>query len=229
MALSLSRAALYLRSTHVTPSLSPLWVVSPIVDWVFLSIDSYIHLKHSYYVIDTSSQESAANGKRENRRHRIVLADDHEKFREWLKRTLADRNDLEIVGEAADGRTLLNMLNGGDLFPDMVIADISMPNLGGVQLSREIKRLFPGMKVLIMTVHNEREYLEIALTSGADGYILKDNADTDLFTAIEIIGKGGMFYPSRTNYTSARQVAKLYSDSHSISIGGSSNGTDEET
>jgi DNA-binding NarL/FixJ family response regulator len=120
-----------------------------------------------------------------------VLADDHVLIREGIKRVLEEKKDLKVVGEANDGLEVLALL---DKLPShMVIVDISMPNLGGIEATRRIKRLHPGVKVLILTMHKSQEYLQHAIAAGADGYLLKEDANSDLFSAIERIRQGEVY------------------------------------
>ncbi len=125
--------------------------------------------------------------------YHIVLADDHVLLRQGLKRIIHGTADLEVVEEVSDGLELLRLL--GQLTPDMVILDISMPNLLGIEAVHEIKTLHPDVIVLILTMHKEKEYLYQAISAGADGYLLKEDADTELFSAIEKI-RQGKFYLS---------------------------------
>ncbi len=111
-----------------------------------------------------------------------MLADDHELIREGIKRVLGDRADMEIVAEAKDGLELLSLLK--DSAPDLVILDLFMPNLGGIETTREIKKISPQTKVLILTMHNSEEYCQYALAAGAHGYCLKEDATEELFSAI---------------------------------------------
>jgi DNA-binding NarL/FixJ family response regulator len=120
--------------------------------------------------------------------YRIVLADDHTMFRQGIKNILEGAEDLEVVGEAGDGHNLLELLLKAA--PNMVILDISMPNLGGLEATREIKTISPDVKVLILTMHRDKEYLYHAISAGAEGYLLKEDADTELFTAVEKIRRG---------------------------------------
>jgi DNA-binding NarL/FixJ family response regulator len=129
-------------------------------------------------------------------RYRILLADDYEMFRQLLKRTLAERCDMQVVGEASNGLELLNLLKISKLIPHMAIVDITMPNLGGIETTRRIKATYPGVKVLILTIHNEKEYIDQALSVGAEGYLLKEDANTELFSAIETIRRGGIYVSS---------------------------------
>jgi DNA-binding NarL/FixJ family response regulator len=105
-----------------------------------------------------------------------------------MKKVLEEMDDIKIVGEANDGLELLNLLK--KLTPHMVILDISMPNLRGIEATHEIKVMNPEIKVLILTMHKSRDYLYYAISAGAEGYVLKEDADTDLFSAIERIRKG---------------------------------------
>jgi len=125
--------------------------------------------------------------------YRILLADDHEVLRQSLKSILAGSGDLEVVGEAADGLQLLNLLKMSTLTPHMAIVDITMPNLGGIETTRRIKMTYPDVKVLILTIHKDQEYLDQAFSAGAEGYLLKDEANTELFSAIETIRHGGIY------------------------------------
>ena len=115
--------------------------------------------------------------------YRIVLADDHVLVRQGLRRILEERADLEVVGEAGDGLELLNLLNR--LTPHLVILDIFMPNLRGIEAIHEIKMIHPDINVLILTMNKDKEYLYWALSAGAKGYLLKEDADKELFSAIE--------------------------------------------
>ena len=108
--------------------------------------------------------------------------------RQGLKRILDGARDLEVVGEAADGLELLDLLN--HLNPDMVILDVSMPRLRGIEAIHEIKTMRPGVSILMLTMHKDKEYLYLALSAGAKGYLLKEDADRDLFSAIEKIRQG---------------------------------------
>ena len=118
----------------------------------------------------------------------IVLADDHVLVRQGLKRILEAMADIRVVGEANDGVELLNLLN--HVTPQMVILDIFMPNLGGIEAIHEVKRIHPGVKILILTMHKDKEYLYLALSAGAKGYLLKEDADKELFSAIEKVRQG---------------------------------------
>jgi DNA-binding NarL/FixJ family response regulator len=120
--------------------------------------------------------------------YRIVLADDHAMFRALLKKVLKERTDLEIVGEASDGFELLGMLS--QISPHLVMLDISMPNLRGIDAIHEIKTNHPDIRVLILTMHKDMDFLHQAFRAGANGYLLKEDEETEIFSAIETIRAG---------------------------------------
>jgi len=122
---------------------------------------------------------------------RVVLADDHILVRQGLKRILEEMADLEVIGEAGNGLELLKLLER--ITPQMILLDISMPNLRGIEAIREIKTRHPEAKILIITMHKDKEYLYQAISAGANGYFLKEDADTELSTAIETIRRGKVY------------------------------------
>jgi DNA-binding NarL/FixJ family response regulator len=121
----------------------------------------------------------------------IVLADDHVMFRQGVKRIIEETHGLEVVGEANDGLELLNLLKAR--LPELVILDISMPHLRGLEAIREIKKLYPRVKVIFLTMHRSREFLQQALEAGADGFLLKEDADLELLRAIQTVRGGKKF------------------------------------
>jgi DNA-binding NarL/FixJ family response regulator len=134
--------------------------------------------------------------------YRITLADDHVLLRQGLRRIIEGSSGLEVIGEAGDGVDLMHLLN--KLVPDMVVLDISMPKLRGIEAICEIKSRHPKVKVLILTMHKDKEYLYQSLASGADGYLLKEDADTELFSAIKKIREGAFYVsPSLSKELSA--------------------------
>jgi len=124
--------------------------------------------------------------------YRIVLADDHVIFRRGIKGLIAQKPDLKVVAEANDGLELINLLQRG-LNADLVILDISMPNLRGVEATHEIKSIRPNVKVLMLTMHKSKEYLYHCISAGAQGYLLKEDSEVELFSAIDTIRKGEMY------------------------------------
>ena len=123
----------------------------------------------------------------------IILAEDHVLVREGIKKIIEGLAGLEVIGEVGDGPELLELLQARPA--DMVILDISMPSLPGIEATREIKKTYPGVKVLILTMHKKKEYLNNAIAAGVDGYLLKEDAPRELLNAIETI-RQGMTYVS---------------------------------
>jgi len=121
----------------------------------------------------------------------ILLADDHVMFRRGVRRIIQSIDDVEVVGEASDGFELLELLKKTS--PQLVILDISMPNLRGLEATREIKIIDPAVKVLILTMHKDKEYLYHAFSAGAEGYLLKEDADSELISAIDTLRRGGTY------------------------------------
>ena len=121
----------------------------------------------------------------------VILADDHMMFRLGIKKILEEIEDIRIIGEASDGHELLRLLN--KFSPHMVILDISMPNIRGIEAAHEIKMRYPGIKVIILTMHNNMDYLRHSMAVGAEAFVLKQDAGTDLFDAIKTVRKGGIY------------------------------------
>lgn len=124
-------------------------------------------------------------------KYRIVLADDHSLLRQGLKKIIQENPDLEVVAEAGDGMELLKILPKS--YPAMIIIDVSMPKLRGIEAIPRIKAILPLVKILVLTMHGDKEYLTQAISAGADGYLLKEDADSELFTAIDAIRHNTMY------------------------------------
>ncbi len=123
----------------------------------------------------------------------ILLVDDHTLLRAGLRMMLNAQPDMEVVGEAQDGR--LAIQEAQRLLPDIILMDITMPDMNGIEATRHIKKLLPEIKILILTMHEHDEYVFQALRAGASGYMLKEAADTELISALHIV-QSGQFYLS---------------------------------
>ena len=115
----------------------------------------------------------------------VILAEDHVLVRQGLRRIIQEDPGVQVIHEAGDGEELLDLLK--DSTPDVVILDISMPRLGGLEAARRIKKHYPQIKIMILTMHTGRPFLEEAKEIGVEGYILKDEADTALNAAIQAV------------------------------------------
>lgn len=141
---------------------------------------------------------------------RILLADDHAILREGLRALLQDDSDIEVVGEADNGHTAVAQARL--LHPDVIIMDISMPLLNGLEATRQIKQESPDSQILILTMHQHEEYIAQVLQAGAAGYILKHAASNELVSAIKAVAQGGSFFsPSVARSIADSYVAQMYS------------------
>lgn len=137
---------------------------------------------------------------------RIVLGEDHRILREGLRAIFASEPDLELVGEATDGLEAIQLV--GDLQPDLLILDLSMPRMDGLAALREIKRMAPVTRVLIMTAHSNEEYIFRAIDDGADGYLLKDAGAAELLLAVRSVLAGERYLSAAV----ATQVVAAFRD-----------------
>jgi two-component system response regulator NreC len=122
---------------------------------------------------------------------RIFLADDHSVMRQGLRALVSAQADMNVVGEADNGRTAL--LRASELKPDVVVMDVSMPELNGIQVTERLKRVCPKIKVLVLTAHDDSGYLRQLLEVGASGYVLKKVAAEELISAIRVVAAGGVY------------------------------------
>jgi DNA-binding NarL/FixJ family response regulator len=122
---------------------------------------------------------------------RVYLADDHAVVRSGLKALINAQPDMEVSGEAGDGRTACDQVQ--ELQPDVVVMDVSMPKLNGAQATVQLKQACPKVKVLALTVHEDKGYLRLLLEAGASGYVLKRAAAEDLIHAIRTVAAGGVY------------------------------------
>ena len=122
---------------------------------------------------------------------RILLADDHRIFREGLKPLLSGRDDLEVVAEAEDGLAVPGLVHDHEV--DLVVLDISMPGLNGIEVTRRLAREAPGVAVIVLSMHSDRRFVLEALRAGARGYLLKDGGFAELIEAIGAVLGGRIF------------------------------------
>jgi DNA-binding NarL/FixJ family response regulator len=120
--------------------------------------------------------------------YRIILADDHVLIRHGIKNIISQDLSLKIVGEVSDGEELLAYLDGD--VPDLLILDISMPKVSGIDLAETIKKKWPGLKILMLTMHKNKQFLYRAMSAGADGYLIKNDSGEEILEAIRKIQAG---------------------------------------
>ena len=116
---------------------------------------------------------------------RVLIADDHQIVRESLRALLETEPGITVVGEAGEGRTALRLTR--ELLPDVIIMDVGMPDLNGIEATRQVAAEFPEIKVIALSMHNDRRFVLNMLKAGARGYLLKDCAPEELVTALECV------------------------------------------
>jgi len=124
-------------------------------------------------------------------KYHILLVDDHPLIRRGIRRIIEESPELEVVGELNDGQEFIEFLD--NCAPHLVILDLSMPRVGGIAATQKVKASHPQVKVLILTMHKNREYLDQALLAGAEGYLLKEEMDRELLPAITALRHGRTF------------------------------------
>jgi two-component system response regulator NreC len=128
---------------------------------------------------------------------RILIADDHGVIRAGLRALLAGYSDLNVVGEASDGSEVLG--KAIELKPDIVLMDLSMPNMGGIDATRLLVQREPNVRILILTVHEDESLLKEVIRAGASGYVVKRAAQEDLIHAIRVVARGDLYvHPTMT-------------------------------
>ncbi|WDP88464.1 MAG: response regulator transcription factor [Desulfobacter sp.] len=138
----------------------------------------------------------------------IILADDHKLLRHGIRQILEKQENLLVIGEAGDGLELLRLLT--QKTPDMILLDIAMPNLRGIEAAIEIKMLYPGIKILILSMHKSLQYVHHALSAGADGYLLKEDAPRELVKAIDTVKNGDTYISPLIQKELTNDLAQSY-------------------
>jgi len=123
---------------------------------------------------------------------KILIVDDHPVVLQGIHDVMSEYADIEVVGEAADGREAIKKIES--LKPDFVIMDIVMPYLNGIEATRQIKKQYPDVKVVIFTLHSYQEFIHPLIEAGVSGFVLKENPISDLYLAIQVIQRGGAYF-----------------------------------
>jgi len=139
-----------------------------------------------------------------NKPIRILIVDDHSVVRKGLMNLLEDEADIEIVGEATDGDEALAMIPLRS--PDVVLLDITMPRVSGIEVTREATRSFPKVRILIFSMHNNPDYILNAVQNGAAGYLLKDTGQEEIMKAIRTVNGGDLYYPPNASSVIIRNL-----------------------
>lgn len=141
---------------------------------------------------------------------RLVLADDHPMIRAGFKTLLAQSDDFEVAGEAENGQELIRVV--GAVNPDVTLVDVHMPGTNGLEALEKLHAQFPHIKFIVLTMHEEREYVQKALKAGADGYLLKNIEREELENAIHTVFKGGKYFSPEITAVLADSVARPSSE-----------------
>lgn len=138
---------------------------------------------------------------------RILIIDDHQLYREGIKRILDFEKSFEVVGEGEDGTQALALVR--TLRPDVVIMDINMPNMNGVEATRQLVRTFPDTKVIILSIHDDENYVSHALKTGATGYLLKEMDVESLIEAVKVVAEGGSYLHPKVTHNLVKEFRRL--------------------
>ncbi|WP_026691435.1 response regulator [Alteribacter aurantiacus] len=141
---------------------------------------------------------------------KIIIIDDHQLFREGVKRILSMEKSFDIVAEGSDGDAALDLVRENQ--PDVVLMDINMPNVNGVEATKSLVESFPDVKVLILSIHDDETYVTHVLKTGADGYLLKE-MDTDaLIEAVKVVAEGGAYIHPKVTHNLINEYRRLAND-----------------
>ncbi|NOZ52222.1 MAG: response regulator transcription factor [Gammaproteobacteria bacterium] len=138
--------------------------------------------------------ESGQKNKHHEGNIKVLLVDDHAVVRDGIRARFGPQPDFEVVGEAVNGREAI--IKAGELKPDVVLMDISMPVMNGMDAARHLRNDYPDMKVIILTMHEHKEYIQGVIRCGAHGYIVKDVSAQEMINAIKTVCQGETYYSS---------------------------------
>ncbi|GAB3168067.1 response regulator transcription factor [Telluribacter humicola] len=135
---------------------------------------------------------------------KVLIADDHSVVRKGILNLLEDESDIEIVGEASDGDEAIDLIPV--THPDVLLLDITMPRMSGIEVAREASRLYPEVRILVFSMHNNPDYILNAVQSGAAGYLLKDTDQEEILKAVRAVAAGELYYPPNASSVIIRNL-----------------------
>lgn len=144
----------------------------------------------------------------EQKQYRILLADDHVLIRHGIKNIIKQNDQLVVIGEVSNGKQLMSFLEDSEV--DLIILDISMPDIGGMEAIGLVKNKYPWIKILMLTMHKNKQYFYNAMGAGADGYLMKDDSDEELLVAITKVLSGKSYISPYMTDDFADDVINMY-------------------
>ena len=154
--------------------------------------------------------------KSQSETYKIIIADDHGILRAGLKSLIDNADELEVVGEAQNGKELMTTLEGSPC--DLIILDLSMPEMNGLEALEVLNEKYPDISILILTMHKDRDYFKEALTRGVKGYILKDDVYDKLITAINEIRAGRKSFSSEIQNRIIEDYSTIHQNQKSVDV-----------
>lgn len=139
---------------------------------------------------------------------KIAIIDDHRLFREGVKRILEFEKGFQVVAEGEDGSEAMKIVE--ELRPDVVIMDINMPNVDGIEATRRLVEKYPETKVIILSIHDDENYVSHALQTGARGYLLKEMDADALIEAVNVVAEGGSYLHPKVTHSLVKEYRRLY-------------------
>ncbi len=143
---------------------------------------------------------------------KIVLIDDHVLFREGIRRILDFEDDFEVVAEGSDGENAMSLVDTYQ--PDVVLMDINMERVNGVEATKQLVEKYPQLKIIILSIHDDENYVTHALKSGAQGYLLKDMDSESLVQAIKIVSDGGAYLHPKVTHNLVKEFKRMSEEEH---------------